>query len=113
MVDHELLSAYAASAPANSLRAFRADVTAFDSWCHARGTRCFPASPHLVAAFLKARAGEGAAPASLTRYRASMAKLHRLCRLPDPCQDELVKLTLAAHRRAVGVAQKQARPLRF
>src|SRR5579863_2373345 len=112
-IDHALLGAYAAAAAANSLRAFRADVTAFDAWCHAQGCRCLPASPQLAAGFLAARAGEGAAPASLTRYRASIAKLHRLCRLPDPCQDELVKLTLAAHRRAVGVAQKQARPLRF
>jgi integrase len=39
--------------------------------------------------------------------------LHRLCRLPDPCQGELVKLTLIGHRRKLGVAQKQARPLRF
>lgn len=112
-LDRELLSAYAAAAAANSLRAFRGDVTAFDSWCHARGSRCLPASPQLVAGFLQERAGEGAAPASLTRYRASVAKLHRLCRLPDPCQDELVKLTLAAHRRKVGVVQRQARPLRF
>ena len=36
-----------------------------------------------------------------------------MCRLADPTQDELVKLTLAAHRRARGVVQKQARPLRF
>jgi len=93
-VDRDLLAAYATAAP-NSLRAFRADVTAFDSWCRARGCRPLPASPQLAAAFLAARAGEGAAPASLARYRASIAKLHRLCRLPDPCQDELVKLTLA------------------
>ena len=66
-----------------------------------------------MAEFLKARAGAGAAVASLTRYRASIAKLHRLCHLPDPCQDELVNLTLAAHRRDKGVMQKQARPLRF
>jgi len=113
VLDRELLAAYAASAAANSLRAFRADITAFDTWCHARAENCLPASSQLVAGFLRARAEEGAAPASLTRYRASIAKLHRLCHLPDPCQDELVKLTLAAHRRDKGVAQKQARPLRF
>ena len=113
VLDRELLAAYAASAAANSLRAFRADITAFDTWCYTRVENCLPASPQTVASFLKARAGEGAAPASLTRYRASIAKLHRLCRLPDPCQAELVKLTLAAHRRDKGVTQKQARPLRF
>src|ERR1700712_883628 len=64
-VDHALLGAYAAAAAPNSLRAFRADVTAFDAWCHARGCRCLPASPQLAASFLSARAGDGAAPASL------------------------------------------------
>ena len=59
-----------------------------------------------MADFLSARAEEGAAAASLTRYRASIAKLHRLSHLLDPCQAELVKLTLAAHRRSKGVAQR-------
>jgi hypothetical protein len=103
-VDRELLAAYAA-AP-NSLRAFRSDVTAFDTWRRFRACGSLPASAQVVAEFLKARAGEGAAAASLTRYRASIAKLHRLCHLPDPCQDELVKLTLAAYRRDKARAAK-------
>jgi integrase len=113
LVDRELLRAYAAAAAPNTLRAFRADVSAFDTWCRVRGLKSLPASPQTLAAFLQHRAGQGAAPASLTRYRASIAKLHRLCRMPDPGQDELVKLTMAAHRRDVGAAQAQARPLRF
>lgn len=112
-VSPELLAAHARAAAPNSLRAFRGDVLAFDTWCRARGFQTVPAPPETVAAFLDHRAGEGAAPASLGRYKASIAKLHRLCRLADPCGDELVKLTLAAHRRAKGVAQAQARPLRF
>ena len=86
-------AAYAAAAAPNSLRAFRCDIGAFDDWCRAHAHRTLPASPSIVAGFLEARAGQGAAAASLTRYRASIAKLHRLCHLPDPCQDELVKLT--------------------
>ena len=113
LVDRDLLQAYAAAAAPNTLRAFRADVSAFDTWCRARGLKSLPATPQTLAAFLQHRAGEGHAPASLTRYRASIAKLHRLCRLPDPGQDELVKLTMTAHRRAVGSSQAQARPLRF
>jgi site-specific recombinase XerD len=113
LIDRQLLGAYAAAAAPNSLRAFRADVTAFDAWCRNRGLNTIPAEVDTVVAFIKHRAGEGAAPASLARYRASIAKLHRLCRAPDPCQDELVKLTLMAHRREKGAAQKQARPLRF
>lgn len=112
-IDRTLLAAYASAAAVNSLRAFRSDAIAFDTWCRVRGLRSLPASAQAVAEFLKNRAGEGAAPASLIRYRASISRLHRLCRLADPCQDELVKLTLAAHHRKVGVAPKQARPLRF
>ena len=84
-IDRDLLAAYARAAAPNSLRAFRSDVTAFDTWCRIRGLRSLPASQQVVVEFLKARAEEGAAPASLTRYRASLSKLHRLCRLPDPC----------------------------
>ncbi len=112
-VDRALFIAFVSAASANSLRAFRSDVVAFDHWCWTKGVRSLPATPETAATFLKARAGEGAAPASLNRYMASIAKLHRLCRVSDPCQDELVKLAIAAHRKAVGVAQKQARPLRF
>ncbi|WP_065847650.1 site-specific integrase [Sphingobium sp. Ndbn-10] len=109
----ELLSAYAAAAAPNSLRAFRSDVLSFDAWCRGRREQTVPARPAAIAAFLKDRGGKGAAPASLARCKASLAKLHKLCRLPDPTTDELVKLTLAALRREKGVMQKQARPLRF
>ena len=112
-IDRSLFAAFAAAASPNTLRAFRADVLAFELWCWREEAQLLPASPETVAGFLKFRAGEGAAPASLARYKASIAKLHRLCRVADPCQDELVKLTVSAHRRRVGVAQKQARPLRF
>ena len=112
-VDHGLLSAYASASAPNSLRAFRTDVTAFDTWCRNRRLGTIPASPGTVANFLKYRAEQGAAPASLTRYRASIAKLHRLCRVANPCGDELVRLTVAGLRREAGVAQRQARPLRF
>ena len=112
-IDRALFTAFAKAASPNTLRAFRGDVLAFDDWCRSRGIPVMPATPQTVADFLTQRAEAGNAPASLVRYKASIAKLHKLCRAPDPCQDELVKLTLAAHRRNVGTAQKQARPLRF
>lgn len=57
--------------------------------------------------------GQGAKPASLGRYKASIAKIHQLLELKDPTQAELVKLRLRAIRREKGTAQAQARPLRF
>ena len=67
----------------------------------------------MIAEWLRERAREGAAPASLGRYKASLGKLHRLLGLDDPSKHELVRLAIASHRRKVGSQQRQARPLRF
>ncbi|AWW72842.1 integrase [Erythrobacter sp. KY5] len=112
-VDREMLEAYVNAAAPNSIRALRQDIEAFDLWCRRVGLATFPATPKQVADWLKHRAGEGAAPASLVRYKASLAKAHRLLKLDDPTKHELCRLAIAAHRRAVGSRQKQARPLRF
>src|SRR5687768_5716696 len=82
-------------------------------WCRRRGTPALPASPTVIAAYLQARAGQGAKLASIGRYKASLARVHRLLGLADPTADEQVKMTLAGIRRAQGTAQTQARPLRF
>ena len=113
IVDRDLLEAYVTAAAPNSIRALRQDVEAFDLWCRREGLHAFPAMPKQVADWLKHRAAEGAAPASLVRYKASIAKAHRLLGLDDPTKHELCRLAIAAHRRAVGSKQKQARPLRF
>ena len=112
-VDRELLAAYVEAAAPNSIRALRQDVEAFDLWCRRSDARAFPATPKMVADWLKHRAAEGAAPASLVRYKASIAKAHRLLGLDDPTKNEICRLSIAAHRRKVGSRQKQARPLRF
>lgn len=72
-----------------------------------------PTTPEIVADYFDARPGQGAKPASLGRYKASIAKIHQLLELKDPTQAELVKLRLRAIRREKGTAQTQARPLRF
>ncbi|MBH0115206.1 site-specific integrase [Novosphingobium sp. YJ-S2-02] len=113
VLDAALLAAYEAASSPHSIRALKSDLEAFDLWCRRQGLAALPATSSQVAAYLEARAGEGARPASLSRYKASLAKIHHLLGLPDPTKAELVKLTLAAHRRAVGSAQAQARPLRF
>jgi integrase len=77
------------------------------------GRIALPATPEVIADYLDARAGQGAKPASLGRYKASIAKIHQLLDLKDPTQAALVKLRLRAIRRDKGTAQAQARPLRF
>ena len=112
-VDREMLAGIAAAAAPNSLRALKQDGEAFDLWCRRKHHRAYPATPQMIAQWLRDRAREGAAPASLGRYKASIGKLHRLLGLEDPTKHELVRRAIAGHRRKVGSAQKQARPLRF
>jgi integrase len=112
-INEDLIAAYQAASSPHSIRALRSDLEALDLWCRRAGRIALPATPELVADYLDARAGRGARPASLSRYKASIAKIHQLLGLKDPTQAELVKLRLRAIRREKGSAQTQARPLRF
>jgi len=113
VVNEALLAAYQAASSPHSIRALKSDLEAFDLWCRRTKRIALPATPEIVADYLDARAGQGSRPASLARYKASIAKIHQLLELKDPTPAELVKLRLAAIRREKGTAQKQARPLRF
>ena len=113
VIDAPLLEAFQAAASRHTLLALRSDLTAFDLWCRQHRRITLPAGAHDVADYLKSRAGQGAKPASLARYKASIARLHQLLGLVDPTTAPLVKLILAAIRREKGVAQRQAAPLRF
>ncbi|WP_030538462.1 tyrosine-type recombinase/integrase [Sphingobium sp. DC-2] len=112
-INAELIAAYQAASSPHSLRALASDIEAFDHWCRRNGRVTLPATPETVADYLDARAGQGAKPASLGRYKASIAKIHQLLDIKDPTQADLVKLRLRAIRREKGTAQAQARPLRF
>lgn len=113
VVNAPLIAAYQAASSPHSIRALKSDLEAFDAWCRRTNRLALPATPEVVADYLDARAGQGARPASLGRYKASIAKIHQLLDLKDPTQGELVKLRLQAIRREKGTAQVQARPLRF
>lgn len=113
IIDQALVAAYQAASSPHSIRALKSDIEAFDAWCRHAQRIALPATPEVVADYLDARAGKGSKPASLARYKASIAKIHQLLDLKDPTVAPLVKLRLAAVRREKGTAQKQARPLRF
>lgn len=112
-VDEALIAAYQAASSPHSIRALKSDLKAFDLWCRRTRRTALPATPEIVADYLDDRASKGSRPASLARYKASIAKIHQLLDLKDPTPAPLVKLRLAAIRREKGTAQKQARPLRF
>jgi integrase len=112
-VDSGLIAAFQAASSKHTLAALRSDWSAFDLWCRQHRRFTLPATPQDVTDYLGARAGQGARPASLARYKASIARLHQLLGVVDPTTAPLVKLTLAAIRCDKGVAQRQAAPLRF
>lgn len=113
VINEALIAAYQAASSPHSFRALQSDLAAFDLWCRRHNRIALPATPETVADYLDARAGKGSKPASLGRYKASIAKIHQLLDLKDPTSASLVKLRLQAIRRRLGAAQKQARPLRF
>jgi integrase len=94
----------------NTVRALAADVRVFAAWCRAMGHRPLPALPSTVALFIDAQA-KVKAPATVSRYRSSIAALHRAAGLQNPCTDELVRLAIRRMNRAHGTRQKQAEPL--
>ena len=113
VINEALIAAYQRASSHHSIRALKSDIEAFDLWCCRMNRIALPATAETVADYLDARAGKGSRPASLSRYKASIAKIHQLLDLKDPTQAELVKLRLRAIRREKGTAQAQARPLRF
>ena len=113
VINEALIAAYQRASSHHSIRALKSDIEAFDLWCSRMNRIALPATAETVADYLDARAGKGSRPASLSRYKASIAKIHQLLDLKDPTQAELVKLRLRAIRREKGTAQAQARPLRF
>jgi integrase len=112
-IDGDLLEAYEAASAPNAIRALQSDLRAFGDWCREQSVVSLPASGQLIASYLEARSAGGSAPASLARYKASIARLHLLLGLSDPTREPVVTLKLRAIRRQHGVVQRQARPLRF
>jgi site-specific recombinase XerD len=99
-----------ALAPA-TLRAYRADTERFSSWCTAQGAAPLPASPELVAAFLRAEVEAGRAVATVRRRLATISAMHRAAGLANPTESDLVRLALRGIARARGTAQRQAAPI--
>ena len=91
----------------NTKRALRSDLAIFAAWCAARGERALPAKPETVAAFVDAMA-ETRAPATVRRYVASIAAVHRALGLAKAPGNSPVQLALKRMHRKRGRRQGQA-----
>ena len=76
-----------------------------------QGEPWLPAAPTIVAGFVEAMAGQKMAPATVSRYLASIALWHRAADLPSPTGTMAVAMARRAHLRAMGRRQKQAKPI--
>ena len=110
----ELVAAFAktrrGSLSPNTERAIRSDWRAFTTWCRENAVRALPASAETVAAFVDAMA-QVRAPATVRRYVASVACVHRFEGLDDTAsaRGEPVRQALRRMHREKGRRQRQAR----
>ncbi len=95
---------------ANTLRALRSDLALWTRWCRSTRRLPLPARPGDVADFVDAhaRAPDLRAPATLRRYVASVAALHRAAGVADPTKAEEVRLALTGAARAWAAARRAA-----
>lgn len=89
----------------NTRVAYRAVLAHFTAW-----GGVLPVTADLVARYLADRA-DTLAPASLAQRVATLCKVHAANDWPNPCQSEVVRVTLRGIKRVKGTAQDQARPL--
>lgn len=91
----------------STLRGYRADMAAFEKWCHRARRMALPASPKTVAAFVEEQAKFRSA-ATLKRRLAAIRKIHKLLRLENPVSDEEVTLALPRAFRKRSTRPRQA-----
>lgn len=88
-----------------TLRAYRSDFKAFETYCAAHGHQPMPASIDAVAEFLANEQSRGCKASTLTRRVASLRYAHRLAGHPSPTDDERVRAVLSGIKREIGTRQ--------
>ena len=94
----------------HTVRALRADLDVFASWCVERGLSPLPALAGTVAAYVDAMA-DVRAPATVRRYVFSIVTAHRAAGEPSPLEHPEVQQALKRARRRNGCRQRQVRGL--
>ena len=95
----------------NTLRGYYLDAARFRSWCAKHNHSPLPAEDRTVVAFLQYEAAEGYKVGTLRRRAASIASMHRMAGVENPCESQLARLQLKGLARQLGTGQKQAAPL--
>jgi len=93
-----------------TMRAVKSDTAIWGAWCSDHGFTALPASPETLVAFID-DVSTTRAPATVRRYTASIAHLHRAAQVESPTTAEIVTLALKRMNKANGTRQAQAAPL--
>ena len=93
---------------ASTVRALRSDSAIFTTWCTERSKAALPATPATVAAFVDDQA-QAKKPATVRRYVASIAHMHRAAEVANPCERNPVKLALKRMGNTSDGEQRQAK----
>jgi integrase len=92
-------------------RAYQSDWRSFAAWCSERGTSALPAHPATVAAYLRHVEGAGRRVSTISRALASISEGHKAAGHDSPRSSVVVRKTLQAIRRRLGVAPVQKSPI--
>ena len=107
-----LHDALAASKSPATRRAYRAAWAGWTAWAEVHGADALPAIPEAVAAYLAARAEDGAGMATLRMATAAIAAAHDLAGETSPCADRIVKTAMQGFARQAADAGQTARQAR-
>lgn len=94
----------------HTVRALRADLGLFASWCAEAGRSPLPARAATVAAYVDAMS-RVRAPGTVRRYVSSIAAAHRSAGERSPLEDTEVQRALQRMRRRTGSRQRQVKGL--
>lgn len=95
----------------NTLRAYKADMLEFISYCDKTGECALPAAPKTVAEFLMQTVSQGIKSSTIRRKVSSFSTIHRLLYMEDPAKHPEVKITQRRIFRQLGTRFDQAYPI--
>ncbi len=92
----------------NTRRVYGTQWRIFTGWCDEVRLVSLPAEPLTVARYLAARAGSGAAVATIRLATSAISKAHEWAKLESPCQDPGVRASLKGWGRRLAKPQRQS-----
>ncbi len=94
----------------NTIRAYRADWSHFESWCKYHGQSSLPATAETVALYVADLAATHKA-GTITRRISAISQAHQIVGMESPTKAAKVRLVMAGIRRTLGTAQEAKTPV--